>query len=158
MSGTYDIPFVPSSDERLRKMIELAGVGPGIKAADIGSGDGKVVIALAKQGAEAHGYEIDYERAQKSLENIKKERLEKRAFIHNMNFWDAEFGDYDVLTIYGITSIMKRLEEKLLKEMKPGAIIVSNYFTFPNWQHETKDGMIYVYRQKIIPVYAFTNA
>lgn len=156
MSDSYDIPFVPSSDERLKKMIELGCVRPGIKAADIGSGDGKVVIALAKEGAEAHGYEIDYERAQKSIENIKREGLNGKAFIHNMNFWDVEFGDYDVLTIYGITSIMKRLESKLLREMKPGAILVSNYFTFPNWQHETKDGMVYVYRQRIVPAYAFT--
>jgi ribosomal protein L11 methylase PrmA len=156
MSDSYDIPFVPSSDERLRKMIEFANVRPGMKAADIGSGDGKVVIALAKEGAEAHGYEIDYERSQRSIENINREGLEGKAFIHHMNFWDAEFGDYDVLTIYAITSIMKRLEEKLQREMKPGAILVSNYFTFPNWAHETKDGMIFVYRQKIAPAYAFT--
>ena len=95
-------------------------------------------------------------RSRRSIENIKKEGLKGKAFIHNMNFWDAEFGDYDVLTIYGITSIMKRLEEKLLREMKPGAVIVSNYFTFPNWAHETKDGMIFVYRQRIVPAFAFT--
>ncbi len=148
MSNLSPLPFVPSSLERLETMIELSRITPGQKAADLGSGDGRVVIALAQLGAEAHGYEIDPSLVAKSLQNIKSANLSDKAFIHQEDFFEADLSQYEVLTIYGITSIMRPLEEKLRAELKPGARVISNYFTFPNWEEEEKEGEIYVYRQR----------
>ena len=142
-----DIPFVPSSTDRLNTMVELSQVKPGQKTLDLGSGDGRVVIAMAKAGAEAHGFEVDPKLVEESKKNIANEGLEGKAFIHNKSFWDGDLRDFDVITVYGITSIMGRLEGKLKQELKDGAKIVSNYFTFPNWKPEEVKEKVYLYRK-----------
>lgn len=142
-----DIPFVPSSPDRLEVMMELAAVKPGQKTVDLGSGDGRVVIAMAKAGAEAHGIEINPKLIAEARENIAEEELENKAFIHEMNFWDCNLGQYDIVSVYGITSIMERLEKKCLTEMKPGAKVVSNYFTFPNWTPAQFKKNVYLYKK-----------
>lgn len=141
-------PFVPSRYETLKKMMALAKVKPGMKTADLGSGDGRIVIALAKAGAEAHGYEINPLLVWWSRRIIKKEKLSDQAFIHWVNFWRHNVSSFDVVTIFGINYIMKNLERKLKKELKPDARIVSNGFTFPTWPYSQKDGNVYLYEPK----------
>jgi cyclopropane fatty-acyl-phospholipid synthase-like methyltransferase len=143
-----DVPFVPSSWERLDSMVELADAKPGEKSIDLGSGDGRVVIALAKLGVMAFGYEVDPELVKKALNNIKEANLDGNAFIICTNYWEENLSEYDLITIYGITSIMPRLEEKLKKELKPGARVVSNFFTFPSWDPAVEKGDVYVYQQR----------
>jgi ribosomal protein L11 methylase PrmA len=126
-----DIPFVPSSDTRLKAMLELAEIKAGERAIDLGSGDGKLVIALARQGAIVDGYELDEGRVNLSKENITKERLTNPPQIYNETFWNADLSQYDLIVLYGITSIMERLEKKLTLEAKPGTKVVSNLFKFP---------------------------
>lgn len=138
-------PFVSSRQEQVLKMLKLTNAKPGEKAADIGSGDGRIVIALAKIGVEAHGYEIDPWLIWKSRQKIKKAGLENKARIHWRNFWHEDFSSFDILTIYGIKHIMKRLENKLKKELKTGARVVSNGFKFPNWQPQQSQDNIHLY-------------
>ncbi len=139
----YDIPFVPSSNDRLETMMELANVKNGEKAVDLGSGDGKLVIALAKRGAVACGIEIDRERAKLARLNIAKEGVDAK--IINKDFWDVKLGDYDVIVLYGITSIMGRLEKKIMKETKLDCRVISNAFTFPNWKPTIVKNNVYLY-------------
>lgn len=141
----YDIPFVPSSVQRVSTMIELADIKPGQKAVDLGAGDGRIVIEMAKRGAIAVGYEIDKQRAKLSLENIKKENLEDKAIVFNGNFWYVDLSRFDIVTLYGITGIMERLEKKLKTELKEGARIVSNFFTFPGLTPEIEKEDVYLY-------------
>lgn len=148
MSNLSPLPFVPSSTERLNTMIRLAEIVPGQKTADLGAGDGRVVIAMAKEGAIAHGFEIDPKLVKEARKNIKNENLEERALIHHEDFFKADLSSFDILTIYGITSIMGPLEEKLKAELKAGTKIISNFFSFPSWEYEEKAGEIYVYRQE----------
>jgi len=148
MAVGSDIPFVPTSDDRLKKMIELAQVKPGEKAVDLGCGDGRVIIALAKAGAEAYGYEIDKNRAEIAIKKVLEEGLSKNVHVFCQNFWDVDLRPFDIVAIYGITSIMNRLEIKLKKELKPGSRVVSNYFPFPTWEPEKKEGSVYLYRYK----------
>jgi cyclopropane fatty-acyl-phospholipid synthase-like methyltransferase len=145
MSLDLDIPFVPSSDTRLETMMEFAAVKPGEKTLDVGSGDGKVVIALAKQGAMAHGIEIDPKRYHLSLQNIETEGVSDQAHIYHLNFWDADFSPYDLITVYGITGIMTRLGDKIKAQCKPECRIVSNAFTIPHWQPIKKANGVYLY-------------
>lgn len=140
-----DVPFVPSSKERLVTMIQLAEIVPGQKAVDLGSGDGQVVIEMARLGALAFGYEIDPNLVEKSLKNIEEAGLAGQAFIVNADYWDETLEQFEIVTIYGITGIMKRLENKLKKELKPGTKVISNFFTFPNWKPVKIQGDIYLY-------------
>lgn len=147
MDDNADIPFVPTSADRLKTMVELAEIRPGIKAADLGSGDGRVIIALAQAGAEAHGFEVNRKLVVESRKKIKEAGLENKAFVHQQNFWDTDLADFEIITLYGITSIMERLENKLKRELKTGAKVISNYFTFPSWDHNEKREKVYLYRK-----------
>jgi 2-polyprenyl-3-methyl-5-hydroxy-6-metoxy-1,4-benzoquinol methylase len=140
-----DIPYVPSSEDRLRVMMEIADVRPGIKTIDLGSGDGRIVMAMARRGAIAHGVESDEGRVKLSREKIEKSGLGHRAFIHHQSFWDVTLHTYDIITVYGVTSIMERLGKKIRNEAKSGCRVISNAFSFPNWQHLIKEGEIYYY-------------
>lgn len=141
------VPFVPSSWDRLETMITLANVTPGQKTLDLGAGDGRVVIAMAKLGADAYGYEIDPDLVEEGMRNIKNEGLENKAFILNKDYWNENLSSFDIVTIYGMTSVMEKLEKKLRDELKSGAKVISNYFTFPTWPHVEKKDQIYVYHK-----------
>ncbi len=141
-------PFVPSRKRTVKDMISLAKIQPGQKAADLGSGDGRIVIALAKAGAEAHGYELNPFLVLWSRWRIWRVGLEKKAFIHRKNFWHENLSSFNAITLYGISHIMKRLEKKLQEELRPGARIVSNAFSFPNWKPSKKEGSLYLYENK----------
>jgi precorrin-6B methylase 2 len=145
MKLLLDIPYVPSAEERCKIMFALAEVKPGEKTIDLGSGDGRVVIGMARRGAEAYGVEIEPKRVKLGQNNLKKTNLEARAQIFHASFWDLDLSEFDVITLYGISSIMKRLEKKLQKELKPGARVVSNYFTFPNWKPAVEENHVYLY-------------
>jgi protein-L-isoaspartate O-methyltransferase len=141
--------FVPTGRMTVRKMIDLANVKPGVKAVDIGCGDGRLVIALAKAGAEAHGYEIHPFLVWMSKRNIRKARLAGKAFIHRKSFWDEDLSNFDIVTVYGVPKIMERLEEKLKKELGAGARVVSNKYTFPTWPESKREDNVYLYEQKV---------
>lgn len=138
-------PYVATDDQTLKDILSAARLKKGEKAVDLGSGDGKVVIALAKKGAEVHGFEFNPLLVMYSRYRIKKAGLQNNAFIHWGDFWRNDFSPYDVIIIYGITYIMKRLEEKLYKEVKPDARVITNNFHFPSWKPTRKLRGIAVY-------------
>lgn len=142
-----DVPYVPSSKEKVEIMIKLASITDGIKAADLGSGDGRIVVALAKAGAYAYGFELEENRVILSQENIKREKLDDKAFIHHKNFFDINFAPYDVVTIYGLSGVMEKLEEKFLDELRPGSKVVSNTFIFPTWHPIGEEKGVYLYQK-----------
>ena len=138
--------YDPSSENETRMMADLADVRRGEKAADLGSGDGRVVIALALKGAEAHGYEINPVLVLVSRRNIRKAGLAGRAFIHWGTFWRKDLSRYALITVFQVGFVMARLEAKLNKELAPGARVVSHYWRFPGLSPERTQGNIYRYR------------
>lgn len=138
--------YDPSSRAEAEAMSRLAEVRPGEKAADLGSGDGRVVVALARQGAIAHGYEINPILVLVSRRNIRREGLGGRAFIHWGNFWRRRLSGYTLITVFQVGFVMGRLEAKLRRELPPGARVVSHYWRFPGLHPERTDGNIYRYR------------
>lgn len=141
-------PYVPVQARTLKKMIELADVKPGQKAVDLGSGDGKIVIALAKAGAIAYGYEINPVLVWWTKRRIKSEGLAGKAFVFRKSLWDADISSFDIVTLFGIRKIMKELGEKLDKELKPGAKIVSYGFSFPDKEYIKKEEGVFLYEKK----------
>ena|SRR6185437_3157131 len=144
MHGIPKIPYFQTSRYRVETMVELAHVKPGEKAADLGSGDGRIVIAFAKQGVEMHGYEIDDELRNLSEENITKLNL-TNTFIHNRDFWKEDLSGYDIICCYPMPTIMGRLERKLQEELKPGSRVLLNYFPFKHWKEKRIKDNIYLY-------------
>ncbi|MCR4263643.1 MAG: methyltransferase domain-containing protein [Candidatus Roizmanbacteria bacterium] len=125
--------YVPSSDTKMKIMMKYAAVKPGDRVIDLGSGDGRLVIAAAQKGAHAVGVELHAEMINVSRKKIQKLHLEDVAEIRKENMWKTDVSDYDVVFVYGVTYIMNRLEKKLLKELKKGTRVISNNYRFPHW-------------------------
>lgn len=140
-------PYVPSSDAKIREMLRLAAIKPGERVADFGSGDGRVVMAFANAGAEAHGYEINPILVWWSRRKIRTAGLAARARIHYQSFWRVDAGDFDIITVFGISHIMPALARKLRGELASGARVLSNAFTLPNWPPAAAADGVYRYDQ-----------
>lgn len=124
-------PFVPTTRTNLHDMIELANPKPNERVAEIGSGDGRIVLELAKKGAVVDGYEINPVLVLYSIVLIYKHHLQKNARIHWTSFWNVDFSQFTLVTVYCLNTSMGRLEEKLMKELPKNARVVSNTFSFP---------------------------
>lgn len=129
-SVLFGAPYLPTSASTAAEMLRLAGLKPGEKLADLGSGDGRLLIAAARAGAEAEGWEINPALWLLSLWNI--HRAGVGALVRLGSYWHDRV-DADVVTLFLIRTQMKRMRRKLLAELKPGARVVSYIFEFPDW-------------------------
>jgi methylase of polypeptide subunit release factors len=141
--------FVPTKRGTVKRIVDMAGVKPGMKAADLGSGDGRLVIALAEAGVEAHGYEINPFLVWLSKQNIARAGLRGKAFVHRKSYWDEDLSKFDIVTVYGVPKIMERLEEKLARELRKDTRIISNMYTFPTWSPSKMDDRVYLYERRV---------
>ncbi|MBI2597413.1 class I SAM-dependent methyltransferase [Candidatus Daviesbacteria bacterium] len=141
-----DAPFVPTKMDHIRKILKLAGVKKGKRFYELGSGDGRVVLAAAKLGAYAVGIEQSWIRILYSKQlalhlpgiNVK--------FYHG-NLFSKSYKDADIIYIYLLHKGVKKLEEKLKKELKKGAIVITQTYHFPNWRPFKKEGDFWLYKQ-----------
>ncbi len=140
-------PYIATDKKKIKSILNLANIKEGHKAVDLGSGDGRLVIALANQGAEVHGYEINPFLVWYSRWRIKKAGLSDSAFVHKKNFWNVDMQPFDVIVVFGIGNIMEKLEAKLESEAKDSLRVVSNGFLFPSWDYTDKEGQIFLYKK-----------
>ncbi len=136
-------PYVPSNINAANRMIELAHIIKGTRVIDLGSGDGKLLFLASQHGAIATGYEINPFLV--LFTNMKALFFAPTVRTIWKNFWYADISNADVVLLYLIPWKMEKLEQKLLKETKPGTQIVSNSFLFPHIPCTTKDEDNHVY-------------
>lgn len=150
-TGKHGAPFVPTEPEVVERVIRLAEVKTGDVFYELGSGDGRLVIAAALRGAKAIGIEMDLLRVLYSRLWIYLLRLNKNAQILYKNFYDVSLKDADVVCLFLLPETNLKLQDKLKKELNKGTRIVSVSFEFPNWQPVRIDprgniyGPIYLY-------------
>jgi ribosomal protein L11 methylase PrmA len=137
--------YVPIDGIALTKVLDFARVRHGEKAADLGAGDGRIVIALAKAGAQAHGFEHNPILVWIGRYRIRAAGLKGRAFMHHGNFWNIDLAPFDIVTVFGVGYIMAKLERKVIAEARPGARIVSRIFTFPSLVSEKASDGVHLY-------------
>lgn len=140
-------PFIPTKREGIEKILSLIDTHSGLRVADIGSGDGRILIALAKHGIEAHGFEMNPFLVWWSRDKIRQNKLEHLAHAHWQDLWKADLSSFNVIIVFGVAYIMGRLEQKFDRELKPGTQIISLGFQLPNWPHKEKHGSIYRYQK-----------
>jgi len=128
------VPFVPTPQEVVDKMIELGGVKKGDTVYDMGSGDGRIVITAAKKGAKAVGFEIDGDLVKESRENIKKAGVENLAEIRQQDILTVDLSPANVVTMYLLLDVNLKLRPNVLSQMKPGSRIVSHAFDMGDWK------------------------
>jgi SAM-dependent methyltransferase len=142
-------PYAVSTPEKINIMADMIDAGIGRrpkKIIDLGSGDGRVAIALAERGYDALGIEINPLLVWQAKRSAKKAALANVVFIRG-DYWKMDFGDYDAVALFGVFYIMERLERKLMEELKPGALVASNHFAFPNWKPVRSENGIYLYKK-----------
>ena len=139
ISMVIGAPFVPMDRRNVDEMMRLARIGSGDRVADLGSGDGRVLIAAARAGAMAEGWEINPLLWLWSLLRIRLAGVAGEAKVHLGSYWQRPMGDKDVITLFLIHPQMPRMEKKLRAELKPGARVVSYAFRFPSWPPAAKN-------------------
>lgn len=126
-----DAIYVPTPQDVVDKMLELAKADKKDLVIDLGSGDGRIVLTAAqKYGAKAIGYEIDPALVKLSREAIQKQQLQDRVRIEHEDIFTLDLGQADVVTVYLPSHLLTRLLPQLEK-LKPGTRIVSHYFEIP---------------------------
>ena len=128
-------PFDPTPQEVVARMLQLANLKSSDVLYDLGAGDGRVVIAAAKKyGIRAVGYEIDPGLAKLARENARQAGVERLVEIREQDFLTADLSSASVVTLYLSYDGNLALRPQLMRQLKPGARIVSYTFDMGEWQ------------------------
>jgi precorrin-6B methylase 2 len=143
--GKKIVPYVPTPQEVVERMLELAQVKKGDVVYDLGSGDGRIVVTAAKKyGVRAIGFEIDPERIKESAENIKKAGVGHLVEIRQQDIRTVDLSPASVLTMYLLPEVNLMIRPHIWKQMKPGSRVVSHDFDMGDWKplktENIKDG------------------
>jgi len=133
----HDAPFVPSPPVTVDEMLRLAGVGAGDVVYDLGSGDGRVVIAAARLGARGVGIEIDGKLVARSRANAAAAGVAERVRFLQQDLFATDLGEATVVTLYLSPDLNLRLRPALLK-LRPGTRVVSHSSDLGDWRPDRK--------------------
>lgn len=137
-----EVPFIPTPDAVVNGMLKLAGVKSTDLVYDLGCGDGRIVIAAARNyGAHGVGIDINPERVEESRANARKAGVESLVRFEENDLFKADIHNATVVTIYLAPDVNLRLRPKLLKELRPGSRVVSHSFDMGDW-HPDKEEVV----------------
>ena len=122
-------PYVPTPEDVVERMLNLAGVKAGDVVYDLGCGDGRIPIAAAKRGARGVGVDIDPVRIRESNENAKKAGVTALVEFRLQDAMTVDVSPATVVTLYLLSSSNAKLRPILTSQLKPGARIVSHAFS-----------------------------
>ena len=130
-----DVLFVPTPQPVVDAMLELAEVKPTDVVYDLGSGDGRIVITAAKKyGARGVGVELDPTLVKQARQNAAAAGVANRVRFVTQDLFATDLRPASVVTLYLLQSLNERLRPKLVRELRPGARVVSHVFNMgPEW-------------------------
>ena len=132
-----DVPYVPTKEPVVDRMLQMAKIKPGDVIYDLGCGDGRIVIAAAKRfGIRGVGIDIDPQRIAEAQENAKKAGVADRVQFIQGDLFDADIKGASVVTLYLLPEVNMRLRPKLLSDLKPGTRVVSHNYDMGDWKPE----------------------
>ena len=127
-----DVIWVPTPHELVERMLEMADVKSTDYVVDLGSGDGRTVIAAAKRGAQALGIEYNPDMVELAKRNAAKEGVTARAKFIKADIFETDFSQATVVTMYLLPTLNVKLRPTILG-MKPGTRVVSHAFSMGDW-------------------------
>lgn len=128
-SPALDVPYVPTPQIVVERMLEIAKVNKGDVLYDLGSGDGRIVITGAKRyGARGVGIDLDPQRVREAQENAKKAGVEKQVQFIAGNLFKTDLSPANVVTLYLLNSVNRDLRPQLWRQLKVGTRVVSHAF------------------------------
>lgn len=132
---SLDVPYVPTPQPVVDRMLALAEVRPGDMLIDLGSGDGRIpVTAASRYGIEAFGVDLNPQRVSEARSNARRAGVEDKARFEVRNLFDTEIARASVLTLYLLPGVNLELRPRILSEMAPGSRIVSHEFDMGDWR------------------------
>lgn len=130
-------PYVPSPAIIVDRMLALAAVGPGDTVVDLGSGDGRIVITAAERhGARGYGVDIDPRLVALARDNARRAGVEERVRFEERDLFATDLGEATVVTIYLLPGSATQLVDKLRRELRPGARVVSHDYPLVPWRED----------------------
>lgn len=131
-----DVPFVPTPNSVVKEMLDMVDAGPDDVLYDLGSGDGRIVIAAVRDFdvKRAVGIDLNPERVKEADENARHAGVSDRVDFLVANIFDHDFSEASVVTMYLLTQVNLKLRPRLLSELKPGTRIVSHQFNMGDWE------------------------
>ena len=137
--------YYPTTDSAVTQILKLSQAGSKDTLIDLGSGDGRILIAAARLDAKAIGYEINPFLVWKSRRHIHQSKLDKLATVYWKSFWKADFSQTTVITVYLFPHLMNRLQQLLEKKVNHPIRLVANDYPFPQLSPTKHYRQIYLY-------------
>jgi hypothetical protein len=130
------VPYVPTPQSVVDRMLEIGKVGPQDYLIDLGSGDGRIVVTAAKKyGTRGFGVDLNPARIAEANENATKAGVTDKVAFHRRDLFETDLSPASVITMYLLPRVNLDLRPKLL-DLKPGTRIVSHDFSMGDWQPE----------------------
>lgn len=138
-----DVPYVPTPQSVVDRMLEMAAANKDDRVVDLGSGDGRIVISAVRDWnvQSARGIDLDPERIREARANARAEGVEERAKFEYGDIFLKDFSEATVLTMYLLPGINLRLRPVILERMAPGTRVVSHAFNMGDWEADGFDAI-----------------
>jgi hypothetical protein len=136
-----ETPYVPTPQDVVERMLDMAKIKPGEYLVDLGSGDGRIVVTAAQRGARAYGVDLNPERVKEAVANAEKAGVKDRATFEVKDLFDTDISKADVVTTYLLPLVNMDLRPRLIEQMRPGARLVTHAFHMGDWWPDTTDNI-----------------
>lgn len=137
--GGLEVPYVPTPNQVVEAMLNLAKVTKDDTVIDLGCGDGRIVITAAqKYGARGIGVDLNPERIAEAEANARSAKVQDRVRFVEQDLFKADIREATVVTLYLLPSVNARLKPRLFAQLRPGARVVSHSFDMPDWIPQQK--------------------
>ena len=134
-----DAPYAVTDYQVVDAMLALAQVRPDDHVIDLGSGDGRILIAAARShGARGLGVEIDPARIREAEANARAAGVGHRVSFRRQDLFETPLQEADVLTLYLTPEVNQRLRPRILSQMRPGTRVVSHDYDMGDWRWDTR--------------------
>jgi SAM-dependent methyltransferase len=130
-------PFIATPFDLAEEMLDLAGVAANDVVYDLGSGDGRLVIAAARRGARGVGIEYDGALVEESRATALREGVAERVAFHHQDLFESRFEDASVVLLYLGPVFNLRLRPMLFDQLAPGSRVVSHGFHMGDWEPDS---------------------
>jgi len=135
-----DVPYVPTPQQVVDRMLQMAQVKSTDYVMDVGCGDGRMVVTAARDyGARGFCNDIDPVRINEAKQNAKKAGVMGKVEFRQGDLYEVDISKADVLPMYLLESIDLKLRPKILSNAKPGTRVVSHAFSMGDWQPDMKE-------------------
>lgn len=126
----HGAPYVPTKIVNIDRLNKMLNIPVGTYIADLGSGDGRILVYFAQKGFKCDGYEINNILYARSKNKIKAMGLDDKISIYRENFLKTDLSKYGFIFMFQISYIMPKIEAQLLKQLKKGSIVASYCYKF----------------------------